>query len=231
MTWRNWGDHPIVVSISICGTLFGLIGLVYTVYNHHFKSDASVSTSSLQPSSSPSHSIVTNSSLQKPASPPVDSVQLTYDNHFGWTGSKDALNIYTVEIANFERHKKYFVHANLLQAGCPNRTGSEVSIGEIFISYGNNTQEYRIGEWSTSDVKCTKIMQSLKKNNPNSVGLTKELEERIKQAGGGFSPLKKEISKYILNNKNGHYKLKFKYSSGSHGFFINGAGIMPEEAD
>jgi hypothetical protein len=50
MTWKNWGDHPIVVGVGICGVL---IGLVYTVYDHHFKSDASDPTPSLQPNSSP----------------------------------------------------------------------------------------------------------------------------------------------------------------------------------
>jgi hypothetical protein len=49
MTWKNWGDHPIVVSVGIC---VALVGLVYTVYDHHFRSDASAPTPSLQPSPS-----------------------------------------------------------------------------------------------------------------------------------------------------------------------------------
>lgn len=34
MTWKNWGDHPVVVSIGIIGILSGL---GYTIYDHHLK--------------------------------------------------------------------------------------------------------------------------------------------------------------------------------------------------
>lgn len=69
MTWKNWGDHPIVVSVGICGAL---VGLVYTVYDHHFKSDASAPTSSLQQSSSPNPSTDASSSLQKGSSSSIE---------------------------------------------------------------------------------------------------------------------------------------------------------------
>jgi len=36
MTWKNWGDHPIVVGIGIVGVL---TGLGYTVYEHHIKQE------------------------------------------------------------------------------------------------------------------------------------------------------------------------------------------------
>jgi hypothetical protein len=52
MTWKNWGDHPIVVGIGIVGVL---TGLGYTVYEHHIKQeDASRSVVVSPRSASPS---------------------------------------------------------------------------------------------------------------------------------------------------------------------------------
>lgn len=36
MPWKNWGDHPIVVGI---GTIGVLVGLAYTIYDHHLKQE------------------------------------------------------------------------------------------------------------------------------------------------------------------------------------------------
>jgi hypothetical protein len=36
MSWKNWGDHPIVVGIGIIGVL---AGLGYTIYDHHLKQE------------------------------------------------------------------------------------------------------------------------------------------------------------------------------------------------
>jgi hypothetical protein len=33
MTWKNWGDHPIVVTISVLAGLAGMIALGYTVFS------------------------------------------------------------------------------------------------------------------------------------------------------------------------------------------------------
>lgn len=33
MTWKNWGDHPVVVTISVLAGLAGLIALGYTVFS------------------------------------------------------------------------------------------------------------------------------------------------------------------------------------------------------
>jgi hypothetical protein len=36
MSWKNWGDHPIVVGIGI---IVGLAGLGYTIYDHHLRQE------------------------------------------------------------------------------------------------------------------------------------------------------------------------------------------------
>jgi hypothetical protein len=36
MSWKNWGDHPVVVGIGIIGVL---AGLGYTIYDHHVKQE------------------------------------------------------------------------------------------------------------------------------------------------------------------------------------------------
>jgi hypothetical protein len=33
MTWKNWGDHPIVVTINVLAGLAGIIALGYTVFS------------------------------------------------------------------------------------------------------------------------------------------------------------------------------------------------------
>lgn len=44
MSWRNWGDHPIVVTVSFIAGLAGIVTLGYTIHDH--------SSSSTQPKSS-----------------------------------------------------------------------------------------------------------------------------------------------------------------------------------
>jgi hypothetical protein len=39
MTWKNWGDHPIVVTISVISGLCGIAPLGYTVYDHFGKQE------------------------------------------------------------------------------------------------------------------------------------------------------------------------------------------------
>jgi hypothetical protein len=33
MAWKNWGDHPVVVTISVLAGLAGMIALGYTVFS------------------------------------------------------------------------------------------------------------------------------------------------------------------------------------------------------
>jgi hypothetical protein len=52
MTWKNWGDHPVIVGIGIIGILSGL---GYTIYDHHVKQEdaAKGGVVSPQPTNSP----------------------------------------------------------------------------------------------------------------------------------------------------------------------------------
>jgi hypothetical protein len=59
MTWKNWGDHPVVVTI---GLIIGISGFGYTVYDHFSKQGDTVNK---PPSTS------TSTSISRPAQVPV----------------------------------------------------------------------------------------------------------------------------------------------------------------
>ena len=74
MTWKNWGDHPIVVGIGIIGVL---TSLGYTVYEHHIKQE-DASRSLIVPPRSTSPSIP--SPQITPATPSIPSPSESVDN-------------------------------------------------------------------------------------------------------------------------------------------------------
>lgn len=48
MAWRNWGDHPIVVTVSVIAGLAGIAALGHTVYSERQFGVESPPSSSLQ---------------------------------------------------------------------------------------------------------------------------------------------------------------------------------------
>jgi hypothetical protein len=99
MTWRNWGDHPIIVMISVIGVFGGIIALGFTIYDH------SVPAGTNQPILTPSNETKTDAdksrdhSIQngsnQPTLTPSDETKTDTDRSRKESLSSDELKILT----------------------------------------------------------------------------------------------------------------------------------------
>jgi hypothetical protein len=60
MSWRNWGDHPIIVAVSVTASL---AALAYTIYDHSRSSTQPTPSAEVSPTVSPSTHIPNSSQL------------------------------------------------------------------------------------------------------------------------------------------------------------------------
>jgi hypothetical protein len=87
MTWKNWGDHPVVVSITV-GT--ALVTLGYTIYGQHFKKEPSA----------PSSSQSSFASSPSPSAKPKKFIISWLDEKFKWNQGGNPESRYAIEASN-----------------------------------------------------------------------------------------------------------------------------------
>ncbi|MGK7886017.1 MAG: hypothetical protein AB4057_15520 [Crocosphaera sp.] len=139
---------------------------------------------------------------------------ISSDSHFGWAGSNSNKNIYTLQVYHYNNDAGYYILGQALLSDCG------VSNGKIYLSHKDKSY-IRIGSWSSEYLQCYEGIKS--RLNPNTFGITRELEKKVRLEGY-FTEIKKDVSQYI--EENGSYKVKWEYSSGCCGIFIDGVDLL-----
>jgi hypothetical protein len=84
MTWKNWGDHPITVTIGVVAGIGGIIGTGYTIYDRFAQSGAN------QPILTPSNEMKTGTDKSRKESLSSDELKiLTGDNSYSQISLED----------------------------------------------------------------------------------------------------------------------------------------------
>lgn len=149
-----------------------------------------------------------------PPSPPGQEMIISSDAHLGWVGSNPNKNVYTLEVKNYNNNAGYYIVGQGLLSDCGE------SNGKIYLSQPNNNFT-KIATWKSNDLNCYQEVPD--KMNPNNFGITEELEKKLR-FNGIFKEIKRDVSSHIQGN--GNYKIKWEYSSGCCGIFIDGVDLM-----
>ncbi len=139
---------------------------------------------------------------------------ISSDSHLGWIGSNPNKNIYTLEVKNYNNNANYYIVAQALLSNCGK------SNGKIYLSQHNNNFT-KIANWTSDELNCYEGVTD--KMNPNTFGITEELEKKLR-FNGVFKEIKRNVSSHIQGN--GNYQIKWEYSSGCCGIFIDGLDLQ-----
>ncbi|MDJ0580465.1 hypothetical protein [Crocosphaera sp.] len=146
--------------------------------------------------------------------PPGQEIIISSDAHLGWVGSNSNKNVYTLEVKNYNNNAAYYIVGQALLSDCGK------SNGKIYLSQQNNNFT-KIATWKSNELNCYQEVPD--KMNPNNFGITEELEKKLR-FNGIFKEIKRDVSSHIQGN--GNYKIKWEYSSGCCGIFIDGVDLM-----